>query len=97
MQLAEFKTSLAQAEPPLALSAQLQALWWDAKGDWSRAHDLINDEPGPNAAWVHAYLHRKEGDHSNARYWYGQAGKPVPECTLAREWEEIAGVMVMAR
>jgi hypothetical protein len=93
MQFAAFKASLAQAEPPASLALALQALWWDAKGDWSRAHDLINDEPGPNCAWVHAYIHRKEGDLSNARYWYGQAGKPVCEARLEQEWEEIARAM----
>jgi YD repeat-containing protein len=93
MDFARFRHSLSQPEPPAALSVQLRALWWDAKGNWSRAHDLINNEPGPNAAWVHAYLHRKEGDHANARYWYNQAGKPVCETSLSQEWEEIARVM----
>jgi hypothetical protein len=95
MTLAELRESLDASEPPDGLSLELRALWWDAKGDWKQAHDLINDEPGPNAAWVHAYLHRKEGDLSNARYWYGRVGKPECKDTLDAEWAKIARVMMV--
>ena len=70
----------------------LAALWWDAKGEWSRGHEIAQSEgeqgsDSQAAAWVHAYLHRKEGDAANSRYWYRQAGQPVPETTLEQEWE----------
>lgn len=94
MDLAAFKKSLAQAAAPKNLSLALQALWWDAKGDWAKGHDLINDEPGATAAWAHAYLHRKEGDPSNARYWYGQAGKAVAKVSLEDEWAAIAASLL---
>jgi hypothetical protein len=90
MDLATFKQSLKQATPPDGLTLALQALWWDAKGDWTKAHDLINDEPGQDAARVHAYLHRKEGDEGNARYWYGTAGAAFFKGSLDAEWGELA-------
>jgi len=90
LDLATFKQSLKSEAPPEGLSLALQALWWDAKGDWTTAHDLINDEPGKDAARVHAYLHRKEGDEGNARYWYGTAGAAFYEGTLDAEWAELA-------
>ena len=89
MTYTEFLTSLKQAAPPAFLSPPLQALWWDQQGAWEQAHELA-DIPGSSAAWVHAYLHRKEGDPSNAAYWYRRAGKPVSEAVLQREWEQIA-------
>ena len=67
----------------------LQALTEDQKGNWEQAHDLIQDLSSPEAAWIHAYLHRKEGDLSNARYWYHRAGKPFPTASLSEEWEII--------
>jgi hypothetical protein len=94
MDLAAFKKSLERAAAPKTLSLALQALWWDAKGDWAKGHDLINDEPGETAAWAHAYLHRKEGDLSNARYWYGQAGKPVAKVSLEEEWAAISASLL---
>jgi hypothetical protein len=79
MTFAEFKRSLADAAPPAGLGAPLAALWWMMKGDWKRAHDLVDKAEGSIEAWVHAHLHRVEGDHANAGYWYAQAGrKPVP-------------------
>ena len=72
----------------------LAALWYDAKGNWEKAHELINDMEGPQAAWVHAYLHRKEGDNSNARYWYARAGKPVCSLSLEKEWEELVEALI---
>ena len=93
MTLDEFRASLDQPAPP-ELSPLLQALWWDAKGDWSRAHEIAQDVPTPAGSRVHAYLHRKEGDEGNAGYWYGQAGKPHSRLGLDEEWSEIAGELL---
>jgi len=90
MDLATFKRSLQQDAPPDGLTPALQALWWDAKGDWDQAHGCIDDEPGKDAARVHAYLHRKEGDQGNAGYWYGTAGVSPFTGTLDAEWTELA-------
>ncbi len=90
----EFRNSLKDTEPPASLSPLLLAVWWDAKGDWRRAHEIAQDEDSRDAAWVHAYLHRKEGDLSNAAYWYGQAGKPSAKTALEVEWLEIVGHLV---
>ena len=85
-----FKTSLQRPEPP-ELGPALQALWWDAQGDWDRAHACAQvDEADPSAAWVHAYLHRKEGDLANAAYWYRRAGRPMAREELKAEWFAIA-------
>jgi hypothetical protein len=89
MDLATFKQSLKQDIPPAGLTPALQALWWDAKGDWTTAHGCIDDEPGKDAARVHAYLHRKEGDQGNAGYWYGTAGASPFKGTLDAEWAEL--------
>ncbi len=72
----------------------LLALWWDAKGDWERAHEIAQDVEGADGAWVHAYLHRKEGVLGNAAYWYRRAGRRVGSGDLRVEWEEIAGEML---
>ena len=86
----EFKASLAQPTPPDGLSLSLRALWHDGKGDWNRAHELAQQDAGLQGAWVHAYLHRKEGDLNNAAYWYARsAGKPMCRLPLDEEWEEI--------
>ncbi len=90
MTLAEFKVSTALPE----LSLELQSLWHDAKGDWEKAHTLVQDLESKESAWVHAYLHRKEGDISNAGYWYRRAGKPVFTGTLLQEWEEIVTALL---
>jgi hypothetical protein len=90
MTLDEFKRSLAHAKPPAKLAPALAALWWAAKDDWDRAHKIVMDESGGDCAWVHAYLHRVEGDLGNARYWYGQAQRPVARDALASEWAAIA-------
>ena len=89
-----FKASLSAAAPAPALSPPLAALWWAAKGDWDAAHKLVQDENTADAAWVHAYLHRVEGDLGNAGYWYRQAGKPVAKDTLEAEWERIASALI---
>jgi hypothetical protein len=85
MTLAEFRSM-----PPDQLEGLLLALWWDAKGDWNRAHEIAQDVSGADGAWVHAYLHRKEGDLGNAAYWYARAGRPVAKDDLSAEWERIA-------
>ena len=90
MRLGDFRDSLSKTKPPDELGSLLRALWHDAKGDWSRAHEIVQDEEGRDAAWVHAYLHRKEGDLSNAGYWYGRAGRPACTTSLEDEWEAIA-------
>jgi hypothetical protein len=82
----EFRKTLTASAPPAQLSLPLTGLWWDAKGNWSRAHESAQQDEGPEGAWVHAYLHRKEGDESNAAYWYARAGKPVCRDPLDAEW-----------
>ena len=86
MTLDDFRNSLAEAKPPAKLTQALAGLWWDANGDWTRAHESAQQDEGPDGSWVHAYLHRKEGDQSNAAYWYRRAGKPVCRESLDAEW-----------
>src|SRR5580658_2003870 len=78
MTLDDFRLSLTATEPPAGLTHALAGLWWDARGDWTRAHESAQQDEGVEGAWVHAYLHRKEGEQSNAAYWYRRAGKPDP-------------------
>ena len=80
---------MARCGPPASLSLPLQALWWEAKGDWNKAHECAQADPGPVAAAVHAYLHRKEPDLANARYWYNRAGREVFLGSLDQEWEAL--------
>jgi len=94
MTLDEFRNSVSQDRPPAGLTLALAGLWWDAKGDWTRAHESAQQDKGPEGAWVHAYLHRKEGDISNAEYWYKRAGKKPTQIPLDREWEEIASSLL---
>jgi hypothetical protein len=90
MKLASFQKSLSHSAPPEGLGLPLQALWWDAKGNWDKAHQCAQaDEDDPSNQWVHAYLHRKEGDQSNAGYWYGRCGKPPCNAALKQEWDAI--------
>ena len=91
---AAFRLSLAEDAPPPGLSAPLTALWWAGKGDWETAHKIAQDDESAHAAWVHAYLHRVEGDLPNARYWYGTAGRPVASGPLDAEWAAIAAVLL---
>jgi hypothetical protein len=90
MTVDDFRQSLAAAEPPAKLTLALLGLWWDAKGDWKKAHESAQKDEGPEGSWVHAYLHRKEGDQGNAAYWYGRARKPVCRQALDAEWHSIA-------
>jgi hypothetical protein len=92
--LQQFRESMQSNEPPRQLSVALAGLWWDAKGNWTKAHESAQQDEGPSGAWVHAYLHRKEGDSSNAAYWYQRAGKPVARSPLEAEWLEIAGSLL---
>jgi hypothetical protein len=91
--VADFRASLSAAAPAQALSPPLAALWWAAKGDWDAAHKIVQDESSSEAAWVHAYLHRVEGDLGNAGYWYRQAGKPAAKDSLDAEWERIVSAL----
>ena len=86
----EFSKSITAAAPSATLNQYALSLWYDAKGDWEAAHHIIQDIDNSTAAWIHAYLHRKEGDAGNAGYWYRRAGKKMPDYTLEKEWEEIA-------
>jgi hypothetical protein len=94
MNLAEFKILLAEDTPPAELPVTLAALWWDAKGDWARAHGLVDDLETPDGMAVHAYLHRKEGEEWNADYWYAKAGRRYRRPTLEAEWEALAEGML---
>lgn len=89
-----FKQTFAAATPPVSNLA-LQALWWAGKGDWERAHQCAQQQEGdPACDWVHAYLHRVEGDLGNAGYWYRRAGKPAAAGPLAAEWDAIAATLL---
>ncbi len=89
MTFAEFQQSLEQAAPPPGISPVLEAMWWDGKGDWDRSHDIAQEVHSAEGSWVHAYLHRKEGDNGNAGYWYARAGKRMPSVSLEAEWEQM--------
>lgn len=94
MNLSLFKESLSGNEPPHNSTVYLIALWHDAKGEWDKAHQLIQDVEDLNASWIHAYLHRKEGDAGNAGYWYSRAGKKRYDGSLDKEWEEIVAALI---
>ena len=90
MDLRKFRDSLKQEVPPQGLAAPLAALWWDAKGDWTQAHALVDELETADGMAVHAYLHRKEGAEANAEYWYARAGKTFHRPALESEWEALA-------
>ena len=94
MTLTEFRDSTKGTEPPAGLTPALAALWHDARGDWDLAHGTAQDIDGPEGAWIHAYLHRKEGDLTNAGYWYRRAGKAEFGGSLEAEWASIATAML---
>jgi hypothetical protein len=94
MNFDNFRESLQRDGPPRALDFALTALWWDAKGDWKTAHESAQQDESPRAAWVHAYLHRKEGDSSNAAYWYRRAGKTPAQSSIEHEWREITKALL---
>ncbi len=91
-----FRRSLSSKRPPADLSLALQALWWAGKDDWDKAHKIVMDEDAADCAWVHAYLHRVEGDLDNARYWYRQARREATSGELAAEWSAIAAALLTA-
>ena len=93
LKMANLKSTLSNATPEVGLVPPLAALWWAAKGDWDAAHKIVQDESDANSAWVHAYLHRVEGDLSNAGYWYRQAGQPAAKDSLENEWERIVSAL----
>ena len=96
MDLQTFKRSIGGTAPPQPLNQAAQALWWDAHGDWDKAHACAQAQEDTTGAWVHAYLHRKEGDLGNAGGWYRRAGKPAATGPLAAEWDIIADAVLSA-
>lgn len=94
MTIQEFKVSILKDNLPPVISVQLQALWWDGKGDWQRAHDLIDHLNDNISAHIHAYLHRVEGDLWNARYWYNRAKQPEFKGNLKDEWEYLVELYI---
>ena len=95
--MADFRASLSDAAPATGLEPPLTALWWAAKGEWDQAHKIVQDESDAKSAWVHAYLHRVEGDLGNAGYWYRQAQRPVATQSIAAEWDAIAKALLKAQ
>lgn len=95
MTLEEFEASLDRDAPPAELSGPLAALWLQARGDWHAAHERVQAEHGDAAAWVHAHLHRVEGDLSNAAYWYRRARRPACEEPLQAEWAAIVEALLL--
>lgn len=89
MNLQEFKQSIIHTTPPHESSDYLKAMWYDAKNNWKKAHEIVQDMNSSEASWIHAYLHRKEGDLGNASYWYHRAGRNMTKVSLQQEWEEI--------
>ena len=97
MNLDDFNRSLEGDAPPDELDLTLKALWYDAKGHWEHAHELVQSGGEGDEAWVHAYLHRKEGDEGNARYWYARAKQPVPPEPLEDEWRILVQTLLSHR
>ena len=95
MDIDTFRKSLLGSEPPKGVDSHLAALWHAAKGDWNKAHELIQHDTSATAAHIHAYLHRAEGDRSNADYWYRQAGKKPGSGPSENEWSEIAAGLLL--
>ena len=89
-----FRDSLAAHAPPRGLSVPLQALWWSGKGRWEQAHELAQNAEDRDGAWVHAHLHRVEGDLANAAYWYRRAGRDVCTTTIDAEWRALSVAML---
>lgn len=94
MDIVSFVASLKSQFPPIDISVYLLALWYDGKGEWDKSHTTIQDVDTNNAAWIHAYLHRKEGDIFNADYWYRKAGKARPAISLQDEWQTLVESMI---
>ena len=94
MTLHEFRATLSKGAPPTDLSPALQAMWQDARGNWSAAHAIAQDIHDKVGSWIHAYLHRKEGDHGNAEYWYRRASQPPANDSLEEEWARIVSALL---
>jgi hypothetical protein len=94
MTIREFQDSLAKPAPPSGLGPEVEALWWDAKGDWKRAHGLVDELETTDAMAVHAYLHREEGEEWNANYWYRRAGEQYRRSSLKEEWSALVEGLV---
>lgn len=94
MTFSEFQSSLQNEQPPAGLSDTLRALWYAGKDDWKRSHDIAQDIPTNEGSWIHAYLHRWEGDEWNANYWYRRAGRSMPKTNLKEEWEAITKTLL---
>ena len=97
MDVTQFRATVADTVPPEGISLALQTLWWDAKGDWNRAHQCAQQDEGKTGSIVHAYLHRKEGDMRNAGGWYSRAGREPATVSLEAEWQSLAGEMLTGR
>ena len=89
----DFQDSLKERNPPTEWTNTLIALWYDGKEDWQAAHELVDGQNDEHSKWIHAYLHRKEGDDWNAGYWYRQAGKPFPEISLKEEHQTLVAAL----
>jgi hypothetical protein len=85
----DFQGTLMEEQPPALWPETLQALWWDARGNWTNSHNIAQDIPSKTGSWIHAYLHRKEGDEWNARYWYDRANRPFSKLSLEEELKQI--------
>lgn len=94
MTLSDFQKSLSDPQPPSGLSVPLRGLWYAAKGEWDKAHKTVQDENSPESAWVHAHLHKQEGDISNAGYWYAKSPRNTSRLTLEEEWKQIADTLL---
>jgi len=94
MSFPEFLRSLKQEDVPAGIGVPLQAMWQAARDKWDEAHRLVQDDSSADAAWVHAYLHRREGDVGNADYWYARAEKKRPDASLEQEWEAISSELL---
>jgi hypothetical protein len=94
MTFVEFQQSLSHTTPPSGLSEALTAMWHDGRGDWARAHDVAQEIDDETGAWIHAYLHRKEGDEGNAHYWYRRARKQPASGALDAEWQQIVNALL---
>jgi len=94
MNFEEFKTSLSSPQPPEKMSSYLKALWYAGRDDWEASHNIAQDIADKNGSWIHAYLHRVEGDTFNANYWYNKAGRRMPGYSVQQEWEELVLALV---
>ncbi|MEN9569825.1 MAG: hypothetical protein RL172_1056 [Bacteroidota bacterium] len=94
MNVTDFKQQILQDTAPANLSVYLLAMWYDAKGNWHKAHELADSRHDTTGNWIHAYLHRKEGDVYNAGYWYRRANRELPGCSLQQEWEDIVQTLL---